>query len=199
MTMITSTQVKTLREKTGAGMMLCKKALEESSGDETKAIVWLRQKGISIADGKVGRPTTEGTVGAYIHTGGRIGVLVEVLCETDFVARSEGFQDLVRNLGMQIAACPSVSYISIEDIPDNIVESETSVEMGKADLASKPENIRAKIVEGRISKRLKEFCLMDQNYIKDSTITVEQYIKMTAGQFGENIKVKKFVRFNLGE
>ncbi len=197
--MITASQVKTLREKTGAGMMQCKEALTATSGNEAEALIWLRQKGIAIADGKVGRPTTEGTIGSYIHTGGRIGVMVEILCETDFVARSDEFQELVRNIGMQIAACPTVSYVSIDQVPDSVVEAETNIEMGKNDLSNKPENIRAKIVEGRIAKRLKEFCLMDQNYIKDGSVTVQDYIKMTAGKFGENINVKKFVRFNLGE
>jgi len=197
--MITASQVKNLREKTGAGMMQCKEALTATSGNEAEALIWLRQKGIAIADGKVGRPTTEGTIGSYIHTGGRIGVMVEILCETDFVARSDEFQELVRNIGMQIAACPTVAYVSIDQVPDSVVEVETNIEMGKNDLSNKPENIRAKIVEGRIAKRLKEFCLMDQNYIKDGSVTVQDYIKMTAGKFGENINVKKFVRFNLGE
>jgi elongation factor Ts len=199
MIMITASQVKNLREKTGAGMMQCKEALTATSGNEAEALIWLRQKGIAIADGKVGRPTTEGTIGSYIHTGGRIGVMVEILCETDFVARSDEFQELVRNIGMQIAACPTVAYVSIDQVPDSVVEVETNIEMGKNDLSNKPENIRAKIVEGRIAKRLKEFCLMDQNYIKDGSVTVQDYIKMTAGKFGENINVKKFVRFNLGE
>lgn len=196
--MATINQVKELREKTGAGLMLCKDALEFSSGDETKAIVWLRQKGISIADGKSGRQTNEGTIGSYIHTGGKVGVLVEVLCETDFVARSDEFQELVRNLGMQIAACPLVSYVSVNDIPSIISETETEIEMGKEDLANKPETIRSKIVEGRVAKRLNEMCLMNQPFVKDNTLTVEDYVKVISGKLQENIKVTRFTRYTLG-
>lgn len=192
-------EVKELRDETGAGMMLCKQALEEVQGDREKAVVWLRQKGISIADGKAGRFTNEGMVGSYIHTGGKVGVLVEVLCETDFVARSEPFQQLVRDLGMQIASAPStVSFVSVTDIPDHIVTRETEVELGKNDLASKPDAIRAKIVEGRIAKRLKDFCLMEQPFIKDSSLTVSDYVKSVGGKVGENVKVSRFVRFTLG-
>jgi elongation factor Ts len=197
--MNTLSSVKSLREKTGAGLMLCKEALEVSGNDEAKAIVWLRQKGIAIADGKIGKPTTEGTVGHYIHTGGRIGVLVEVLCESDFVARTTEFQELVRNLGMQIAACPIVAYTSQEDVPESVIADETQVEMGKEDLAKKPEAIRAKIVEGRIAKRVKELCLLDQQFVKDSTVTVGDYVKEVSGKLGENIKVGRFSRLVLGE
>jgi elongation factor Ts len=196
--MATIEQIKDLRVKTGAGMMLCKEALEVNSDDESKAIIWLRQKGISIADGKSGRQTNEGTIGSYIHTGGKVGVLIEVLCETDFVSRSDEFQELVRNLGMQIAAYPAVSYVSVEDIPSAISESETEIEMGKNDLASKPEAIKSKIVEGRVAKRLKEMCLLNQSFVKDNTLTVEDYLKGVSGKLQENIKVTKFVRFTLG-
>lgn len=195
---VTTAQVKALRDKTGAGMMLCKEALR-SSGSEEGAIIWLRQKGIAIADGKAGRSTSEGCIGSYIHTGGKIGVLVEVQCETDFVARSAEFQDLVRNLGMQVAACPTVSHVSISDLSEDIVTREKEIEMGKEDLASKPEAIREKIVEGRVAKRLKDFCLMEQPFIKDTSLTVEQYVKVIAGKVGENVRVAKFVRLNLGE
>lgn len=195
---ITATQVKALRDKTGAGMMLCKQALQASQGDEGKAEVWLRQKGIAIADGKAGRATAEGCIGSYVHTGGKIGVLVEVQCETDFVARSPEFQELVRNLGMQIAACPSVSFVSIDDIPGEVVEKEREIEAGKDDLLAKPEAIRAKIVEGRVAKRLKELCLMDQPTVRDNTVTVEQYVKEFSGRVGERVKVGKFARLTLG-
>lgn len=195
---ITATQVKALRDKTGAAMMLCKQALQAAEGDEEGATVWLRQKGISLADSKAGRATAEGCIGSYVHTGGKIGVLVEVQCETDFVARSSEFQELVRNLGMQIAACPSVSFVSIDDIPSDDVDWERNVEMGKEDLASKPETIRAKIVEGRVAKRLKEFCLMEQPFIKDGSLTVEQYVKEFSGRVGENVRVANFVRLCLG-
>lgn len=194
--MKTIEQVKQLREKTGAGMMLCKKALEISSGDESKALIWLRQKGISIADSKSSRKTDEGLIGSYIHAGGKIGVMVEVFCETDFVARSGEFKELVKNLGMQIAACPTVSYVSLEDIPNEVSESETEIEMGKEDLSNKPEAIKSKIVEGRVGKRLREMCLLCQPYVKDSSMTVEEYVKSVSGKLQENIKVSRFVRFN---
>jgi len=191
-------QIKALREKTGAGMMLCKEALEASHGDEAGAITWLRQKGIVLADGKIGRTTLEGTVSSYIHTGGKIGVLIEVNCETDFVAKSEPFQEFVRTLAMQVAACPSVSYVSISDIPESIILDETRIEMGKEDLAKKPEAMRSRIVEGRVAKRFKEMSLMDQPYIKDSTMAIETYVKNFAATVGENIVVKRFARFVLG-
>jgi elongation factor Ts len=196
--MITINQIKNLRDKTGAGMMLCKEALGFSSGDESNAIIWLRQKGISIADGKLGRQTNEGTIGSYIHTGGKVGVLVEVLCETDFVSRSNEFQELVRNLGMQIAACPSVLYVSVDEIPSSVSDAETEIELGKNDLAAKPDSIKSKIVEGRVSKRLKEMCLLSQPFIKESTMTVEDYVKTVSGKLQENVKVTRFVRFTLG-
>ena len=191
-------QIKALREKTGAGMMLCKEALINSQGDEAGAITWLRQKGIALADGKIGRTALEGTVSSYIHTGGKIGVLIEVNCETDFVAKSDAFQDFTRNLAMQVAACPSVSYISITDIPESILLEETRIEMGKEDLAKKPEAMRSRIVEGRVAKRFKELSLMDQPYVKDGTMTIETYVKNFAATVGENIVVKRFARFVLG-
>lgn len=196
---ISAKSVKELRDKTGAGMMDCKKALQETGGDITKAIDWLRQKGITSADKKAGRVAAEGLVGSYIHTGGRVGVLVEVNCETDFVARREEFQTLVRNVAMQVAACPNVEYVKVEDIPTEIAEREKAVEMGRDDLSGKPDNIKEKIVQGRIDKRLKELALMDQPYIRDQSITVEELVKQTVAQLGENIQVRRFVRFVLGE
>lgn len=196
---ISAKLVKDLREKTGAGMMDCKKALKETDGDFEKAIEWLRQKGITSAEKKAGRVAAEGIVDSYIHTGGRIGVLVEVNCETDFVARGEAFQTLARNIAMQIAACPNVEYVKVEDIPQEIVQKETEIEMGRDDLAGKPDNIKAKIVEGRIQKRLKELCLLDQDYIRDQNITVADLVKQTTAQLGENIQVRRFTRFVLGE
>ncbi|MBW4491140.1 MAG: translation elongation factor Ts [Trichocoleus desertorum ATA4-8-CV12] len=196
---ISAQSVKELREKTGAGMMDCKKALIENDGDITKATEWLRQKGLASAGKKEGRVAAEGLVGQYIHTGGRVGVLVEVNCETDFVARGETFQTLVRNVAMQIAACPNVEYVKVSDIPADIAEKEKSIEMGRDDLAGKPDNIKEKIVQGRIDKRLKEMTLMDQPYIRDQNITVEELVKQTIAQTGENIQVRRFVRFVLGE
>lgn len=196
---ISAKVVKELRDKTGAGMMDCKKALKETDGDMNKAIEWLRQKGITSAEKKAGRAASEGLVGSYIHTGGRVGVLVEVNCETDFVARREEFQTLVRNVAMQIAACPNVEYVGIEDIPANIADAEKSIEMKRDDLQGKPDNIKEKIVQGRIDKRLKELTLMDQPYIRDQNITVEELVKQTIALLGENIKVRRFSRFVLGE
>ena len=196
---ITASLVKELREKTGAGMMDCKKALAETSGDKDKAVEWLRQKGIASAEKKSGRTAAEGAIGSYIHTGARVGVLVEVNCETDFVARGEIFQELIRNVAMQIAACPNVDYVKVEEIPAEVAEREKQIEMGRDDLAGKKEEMKEKIVAGRIGKRLKEMALMDQAYIKDSNLTVEEMVKQVAGKVGENIQVRRFVRFNLGE
>ncbi|MEB3296190.1 MAG: translation elongation factor Ts [Cyanobacteriota bacterium] len=199
MVVISAKLVKDLRDKTGAGMMDCKKALSETNGDATKAIEWLRQKGIASAEKKSGRTAAEGAIGSYIHTGARVGVLVEVNCETDFVARGEIFQELLRNVAMQIAACPSVDYVKVADIPADVAEREKQIEMGRDDLSGKKEEMKEKIVAGRIGKRLKEMALMDQPFIKDSSISVEELVKQVAGKVGENIQVRRFVRFNLGE
>jgi elongation factor Ts len=196
---ISAKLVKELRDKTGAGMMDCKKALKETEGDLNKATEWLRQKGITSADKKSGRVAAEGIVGSYIHTGGRVGVLVEVNCETDFVARREEFQTLVRNIAMQVAACPNVEYVKVEDIPPDVAQKEKDIEMGRDDLGGKPENIKEKIVQGRIEKRLKELCLMDQPYIRDQSISVEELVKQSISQLGENIQVRRFTRYVLGE
>lgn len=191
--------VKELREKTGAGMMSCKKALQESDGDFEKAIETLRQKGLASADKKAGRQASEGLIESYIHTGGKLGVLVEVNCETDFVARRPEFQELAKNIAMQIAASPSVNYVSVMDIPSEVVEREKSIEAGKEDLINKPEAIRDKIVEGRIEKLLKTQSLLDQAFIRDPNQTIEELIKQTIATLGENIKVARFTRFQLGE
>ena len=199
MSNITAKLVKDLRDKTGAGMMDCKKALNETNGNLEKAIEWLRKKGIASAEKKSGRVAAEGAIGSYIHTGSRVGVLLELNCETDFVARGEIFQSLLKDISMQVAACPNVEFVSVDDVPQDVVEKEKLIEMGRDDLASKPEQIREKIVEGRIAKRLKELVLLDQPYIKDSAITVEQLVKQTAGKIGENIRVRRFTRYTLGE
>lgn len=196
---ISAKLVKTLRDKTGAGMMDCKKALSETNGDTDKAIEWLRQKGIASAEKKAGRIAAEGAIGSYIHTGARVGVLVEVNCETDFVARGDIFQELIRNVAMQIAACPSVDYVKVEDIPAEVANREKQIEMGRDDLDGKKEEMKERIVSGRIGKRLKEMALMDQPYIKDTAMTVSELVKQVAGKVGENIQVRRFVRFNLGE
>ncbi len=191
--------VKELRDKTSAGMMDCKKALVENQGDMEKSIEWLRQKGIASAEKKSGRVAAEGAVGSYIHTGSRVGVLLELNCETDFVARGDLFQGLLRDLSMQVAACPSVEYVSVDQIPDIIANKEKEIEMGRDDLSGKPDQIKAKIVEGRIGKRLKEMALLEQPFIKDSSINVEELVKQVAGKIGENIKVRRFTRYTLGE
>ncbi|MDB9395025.1 translation elongation factor Ts [Microcystis aeruginosa] len=196
---ITAQQVKELREKTGAGMMDCKRALTENAGDITKAIEWLRQKGITSAEKKASRVAAEGMIGSYIHTGSRIGVLVEVNCETDFVARREEFKKLVNDVAMQIAACPNVEYVKVADIPAEISAKEKEIEMGRDDLANKPDNIKEKIVAGRIEKRLKELSLLDQPFIRDQNISIEELIKQAIAALGENIQVRRFQRFVLGE
>ena len=196
---ISAKLVKDLRDKTGAGMMDCKKALAESDGDMTKAAEWLRQKGIATAEKKAGRTAAEGAVGSYIHTGARVGVLVEVNCETDFVARGELFQELVRNVAMQIAACPNVEYVTTDDIPADVAEREKAIEMGRDDLAGKPDAMKVKIVEGRIGKRLKELALLEQPFIRDSALSLGEIVKQAAGKTGENIQVRRFIRFTLGE
>lgn len=178
--------------------MDCKKALAETGGDLEKAQEYLRKKGLSSAEKKSSRLAAEGRIGSYIHDA-RIGVLIEVNCETDFVGRSENFKELVDDLAMQVAACPQVDYVSIDDIPESIVSKEKEIEMQREDILSKPENIREKIVEGRISKRLGELALLEQPFIKDDKLLVKDLVKQTVAALGENIKVRRFTRFTLGE
>jgi len=196
---ITAKLVKDLRDKTGAGMMDCKKALNETEGNLDKALEWLRKKGIASAEKKSGRVAAEGSIGSYIHTGSRVGVLLELNCETDFVARGDIFQSLLKDVSMQVAACPNVEYVSIDEIPKDVVEKEKLIEMGWDDLSGKPEQIKEKIVDGRIAKRLNELVLLSQPYIKDSSLTVEDLVKQAAAKIGENIKVRRFTRYTLGE
>ena len=196
---ITAKLVKDLRDQTGAGMMDCKKALKETDGNVEKALEWLRKKGIASAEKKSGRIATEGSIGSYIHTGSRVGVLLELNCETDFVARGDIFQSLLKDVSMQVAACPNVEYVSIDEIPSDVVEKEKQIEMGRDDLSGKPEQIKEKIVEGRIAKRLNELVLLSQPYIKDSSLSVEDLVKQAAAKIGENIQVRRFTRYTLGE
>ena len=196
---ISAELVKELREKTGAGMMNCKKVLQENEGNFDKAIESLRQKGLAFADKKGVRKTSEGIIESYIHTGGKLGVLVEVNCETDFVARRPEFQQLVKDIAMQIAACPDVNYVSITDIPISVIEREKNIEANKKDLNNKSDQIKSKIVEGRIDKILRTQSLLDQMYIRDNTKTIEELIKQTIAQIGENIKITRFIRFQLGK
>jgi len=191
--------VKELRDKTSAGMMDCKKALQEANGDFAKAEEALKKKGLVTAEKKSGRIATEGIVEAYIHMGGKLGILVEVNCETDFVARRAEFQELARNIAMQIAACPQVQYINGNDIPPEIAEIEKKVEMEKDDLGNKPVEIKEKIVAGRIQKKLNEMVLVNQPFIRDSSITIEELVKKNIAALGENIQIRRFERFTLGE
>ncbi|GKE06890.1 polyprotein of EF-Ts, chloroplastic isoform X1 [Tanacetum coccineum] len=184
--------------KNSAGMMDCKKALSETGGDLEKAQEYLRKKGLSTADKKSSRIAAEGRIGSYIHDS-RIGVLIEVNCETDFVGRSEKFKELVDDMAMQVVACPKVEYVSIEDIPESIVTKEKDIEMQREDILSKPEAIRGKIVEGRVAKRLGELALLEQPFLKDDSVLVKDYVKQTVAAIGENIKVRRFIRFTLGE
>ena len=196
---INPTLVKELREKTGAGMMNCKKALQETDGDFDKAIEILRQKGLASADKKAERQAKEGIIESYIHTGAKLGVLVEVNCETDFVARRPEFQNLAKDIAMQIAASPNVNFISTDEIPSDLIEKEKKIELGKEDLANKPDQIKEKIVTGRIEKLFKAQSLLDQEFIKDNNINVEELVKQNIANLGENIKIARFVRFQLGE
>lgn len=195
---ISASMVRELREKTNAGMMDCKKALEENAGDFEKAVDWLRKKGLSSAAKKAGRVAAEGAVEAYIHGEGRIGVLLEVNCETDFVARTEGFREFVRNIALHIAATAPLS-ISSEEVPAHLVDREREVLTGKAREQGKKEEMIAKIVDGQIKKWLSENCLLEQAYVKNPDLKVGDYLKETIAKTGENIVVRRFVRFELGE
>jgi elongation factor Ts len=199
MSEVTPQQVQELRSRTGAGIKDCKKALEETGGDFTKATEYLRQKGLASAAKKASRATAEGIVHSYIHFGSRVGVLVEINCETDFVARREELKELADSVAKQIAACPNVEFVSVADIPAEIADKEREIESGKDDLGSKPPAVRDKIVQGRVEKRLKELSLVDQPYIRDQSITVDELIKQTASKLNENVKVRRFVRFVVGE
>jgi elongation factor Ts len=199
---VNATMIKDLRERTGAGMSDCKKALTEVGGDMDKAIDYLRAKGLAKAAKKAGREATEGLVTSYIHGGGRIGVLVEVNCETDFVARNEDFVGFTRDVAMQIAAM-APQYVRKEEVPANAVEHEKSVLVAKAKEdpknANKPEQVLAKITEGQVSKWMKEICLLDQPFVKNPDKTIDQLQQELIAKIGENIKIRRFVRFELGE
>jgi elongation factor Ts len=196
---ISAKTVKELRDKTAAGMMDCKKALQECDGDFDKAMESLRKKGLAAANKKSDRIATEGIIESYIHMGGKLGVLVEVNCETDFVARRQEFQELARSIAMQIAASPTVKFVSLKEIPQSIITEEKKIELEKDDLGNKPKEIKEKIVEGRIQKRLNEMILLEQSFIRDSSITIEELVKRNIALMGENIQIRRFERFNLGE
>ena len=195
---VTPQLVKQLRERTGAGMMECKKALDEAQGDLAGAEVVLRKRGIAAAARKSDRSTRQGVVGSYIHAGAQIGVMVEVNCESDFVARTADFQQLVHDLAMQIAAA-SPSFIRKEDVTAEAIEKEKDIQRARALADGKPEKIVDKVVEGRMSKFYEEICLLEQPFIKDNTTTVNDLIKQKIAKLGENITVARFVRFKVGE
>ncbi|KAF0235371.1 MAG: elongation factor [Desulfovibrionaceae bacterium] len=198
MAQISASAVKDLRDKTSAGMMDCKKALQACDGDCEKAIAWLREKGLSKAAKKAGRDTSEGVIGSYIHSNGKIAVLVEIKCETDFVARSDKFQEFARNVAMQVAAaCPLC--VSPEGIPADVLEKEKAIFMAQTKAEGKPDNIAEKIVEGRIKKFYKEVCLLEQPFIKDDKLTIQTLLNDLVATLGENIQIGRFVRMQLGE
>jgi elongation factor Ts len=195
---ISALSVKELREKTGAGMMDCKKALTESGGDTTKAEEWLRQKGLSAAAKKAGRVASEGAVGSYVHLGGKIGVLVEINCETDFVARNEVFQQFVKDVAMHIAASAPL-FLKREDVPSDIVEKEKAIYREQLREQGKPEKVWDKILEGKLDKFFKDVCLVDQPFVKDPDKSIQQLTVDMVAKIGENIQIRRYTRYQLGE
>ena len=195
---VTSQLVKQLRERTGAAMMECKKALDEAQGDLAEAEVILRKRGIAAASKKGARSTRQGVIGSYIHAGAQLGVLIEVNCESDFVARTDDFQQLVHDLAMQIAAA-NPAFVRREDVTAGALEKEKEIQRARALAEGKPEKIVDKVIEGRMSKFYEEVCLLDQPFIKDNTTTIGDVIKQKIAKLGENITVARFVRFKVGE
>ncbi|MBD2845256.1 translation elongation factor Ts [Paenibacillus sp. IB182496] len=195
---VSASAVKELREKTGAGMLDCKKALEQSDGDIQKAIEYLREKGLSAAASKAGRAATEGVVESYIHAGGRIGVLVEINCETDFVGKTDQFREFTKDIAMQIAAA-NPKFVRREEVPADELEKEREILKAQALNEGKPAHIVDKMVDGRISKYYEEHCLMEQSFIKDPDKTVAALLNEKISKIGENITIRRFVRYELGE
>jgi len=195
---ITAALVKDLRDRTGIGMMECKNALQETEGDIEKAITVLRKKGYARAKDKMERETRDGLIGSYIHLNGKLGVLVEVNCESDFVARNEEFQELVKNISLHIAAS-NPTYVSSEEIPQEVLNEEKEIIRGQFKDSNKPPEIVDKIVEGKLEKFYHEACLLEQPFIRDNNETVEQLVKSVIAKLGENIVVRRFARFQLGE
>jgi elongation factor Ts len=194
---ITAEMVKELREKTGAGVMDCKKALAEAEGDLEKAIDYLRQKGLSDAAKRTGRTASEGSIGSYIHPGGKIGVLLEVNCESDFVARTEEFQTLVKDLCMHIAAA-NPQYLRREDVPEAVIEREKNIYIAQAKEGGKPERIVERIVQGKLEKFFQDICLLEQRFVKDPDIAVGDLVSGKIAKLGENIVIRRFQRYQLG-
>jgi len=190
--------VKELREKTGAGMMDCKKALQETAGDKDKAVDLLREKGLAAAAKRAGRSANQGIVDSYIHLGGKIGVLVEVNCETDFVARNDEFKNFVHNICLQIAATNPL-YLAKVDVPEEILEKEKQIIRAQAINEGKPEKVVDKIVEGRVTKYYKENCLLEQSFVKDEEVTIVELLNNLIAKIGENILIRRFSRFEVGE
>ena len=195
---ITTSMIKDLREATAAGVLDCKKALEASGGDLEKAKVYLREKGLAAAAKKATRAAEEGLIEAYIHTGGRVGALIELNCETDFVARTEAFEELAHDLALQVVAAGPL-YLAPEDIPPDVLEEEKNVYRVQARETGKPERIIERIVEGKLQKYYQEVCLMKQPFIKDNDLTVQDVLTEIIAKLGENIVVRRFVRFELGD
>jgi elongation factor Ts len=197
-TAVTADQVKQLREKTGAGMMECKAALAEANGNMEEAVTILRKRGLAQAAKRAGRATAQGTVGSYIHLGGKIGVLVEVNCESDFVARTEDFQNLVKEVAMHIAAADP-KWVRREDVPAEAIEKEKAIYRAQIENTGKPAHVLDKIIEGKLGSFYSQFVLVDQPSIRDGNVTVAQLIAQASAKTGENIQVKRFVRFRVGE
>ncbi|MFW6113384.1 MAG: translation elongation factor Ts [Actinomycetota bacterium] len=195
---ISTAQVKALREATGAGIMDCKTALREAEGDQYKATRILREKGLAGAKKKAGRTAREGIIDAYIHLNNRVGVLLEVNCETDFVARNETFRDMVHDVALHIAASNPL-YVSADDVPQEVIEQEKEINRTRALQEGKPEKVVDKIIEGRMKKYYEDFCLLNQPYVKDTDITVEELLRRTIAAVGENIVIRRFARYQLGE
>jgi len=198
MSEVSAAQVRELRDKTGAGMMDCKRALAETGGNPDKAVVYLREKGLAAAAKRATRAATEGLVGSYIHAGGKIGVLVEINCETDFVARTPQFQSLVKDLTMQVAAA-NPRYVGREEVPQAVLDGERSIYRAQASASGKPAPVVEKIVDGKLDKFFADVCLVEQPFIKDPQRTVGQLVREAIAQLGENIVVRRFARFQLGE
>ena len=194
---ITSQMVKDLRDKTGAGMMDCKKALSENDGDMEKAIDFLRQKGLAVAAKRAGRATSEGVVESYIHAGGKLGVMVELNCETDFVAKTDDFREFARDVAMHVAAANPVS-LSRDDVPAEIVERERQIYVQQALDSGKPENIVEKMVAGKIDRFLSEICLLEQQFVKNPEKSIQDMLTELIGKMGENVSIRRFVRFQVG-
>ena len=195
---VTAAQINELRKSTGAGMLDCKKALEETAGDFEQAVDFLRTPGLAAAAKKAGRAATEGAVGAYIHAGGKIGVMVEINCETDFVAKTDNFQTFLKDIAMHIAAA-SPQFVRREEVPVDVLEREKEIYRAKARETGKPDNIIEKIIEGQINKFYADICLLEQAYVKDPDKTILQYLNETISKIGENMSIRRFTKYVLGE